>query len=812
VAAYSGGFTPNQNPETQVVGPFTIMAPDGSSPQIVAVNATSNTITVSQAPLPNINQYGFKLDEGAILYQANPNYTFMGLTPNTKYRVHIYIKDAANQETGPISQDVTTKQSIPGVVDVSDISTTTAYLNATGNFSNLGLLQTGFRFTLQSGLVTITSPWLPIPAWSVPGAGLVPNTPYTVTARARNALGEETIDSAPASFTTLAKIPNASNNQVVADNNEHAPEGYYKLGKIFRFVNNGGWGQGNLEYYRVIVNSDVSAPALPDFDNNTQSSAWVPNTKFSTEPVTAATYYMHFRSYNSANIGGDVYTYGPIYIDNQPPAPNPPVLENVDVFTDHVVWTAVQAVDVGGAGLPSSPYHFQFGTTDSAQDIWRDRAYTSPLNLQPNTTHTIVLAVRDNLGNTTSVLRASTYTYAAVPLPLLASLKVHITSATFSWDQKNNSRETKYEIGAFTSSDLTVDPAAIVDAGTDTSSGSITRLNLDTVYWFAVRAINMYGHRTAWAGVGNGRTKNEIVAPIITEPIAVTTNQAIMEWVDLNPIGTTYEVLSNEGEPLLLGETPVGVGASVSHPFTGLTPNTTYSFGVRAKSSTSIYSSFASAVAVTLAKTPTTGSLKVHRTSATVSWAANGNPTSTMYEVRASTSSNMNGLDDFTMRIVGTEGQITGLIPDTEYFLSVRAVNHAGVKSDALLLGSGITGVQPPQPPYLFTSTTTTSFRLSWLGGTNPASVFFDGHREADHFGAMASSEKEKFSIKGEAFDGDLPEEFECCLASEQFETALGIGKFEISEEKNLQNMKTTGEQDSVPGNWLFKARTRDEA
>ncbi len=735
-AAYSGGSTPNNAPETQVLGPYTIVAPDGSQPEIVSVTSTHNSITVSQAPLANINVYGFKLDEGEIIYQANSNYTFTGLAANTKYRVHIYIKDAADQPIGPVSQDVTTKQNAPTGVTVSDISTSTARLIAQGSFANTGILQSAFQFTLQSGIATITSPLLINPVWNMQG-GLAANTPYTVTVRALNSLGETTVDSPAASFTTLALTPPGPDGKSIEPDEDYLSTAH-KLPKKFQFSNNAGWGINRLEYYRVIVIEGSNlVPPLTDFDDEEKAKSWIPNTKYSTEPVTSSFYYIHFRSYNSANIGGPIYTYGPINVDDLPPVPNPSELEKVEVFISSITWTAVQATDMGGAGLPSSPYHFKYGTTDGSE-IWRDREYTMR-NLTPNTSYSIKLAVRDDLGNTTTPVDFSTYTRAATPLPLLASLKVHITSATFDWDKQNNSNKTRYEVGAFTSADLESAPALVADAGIDVSTGAITRLNLDTVYWFAVRAINVNGHKTPWAGVGNGRTKNEIVAPIITEPLTVAIDHIIMNWIDLNPVGTTYEVLSNEGVPLLIGGAPLNVNAAVSHQFNGLTPNTTYSVGVRAKSATSIYSSFGSAVGVTLAKAPSAGSVTIHRTSATVSWSANGNPDGTRYEVRASTSAALNGADDIVVHIIGTEGFVLGLVPDTEYFVNVLAVNHAGVKSAAILLGSGYTGVQPPQPPYIFASTTTTSFRLSWQNGTNPSRVQYSIERSMDNFATPAN-------------------------------------------------------------------------
>lgn len=721
VAAYSGGITPNQTPETQVVGPFSILSPTGTDPLIVAINKTDTTITVSQAPLPGINDYGFQLDNGTIEWGNNPNHTFTGRTPNTMYRVNAYIKDGAGTEKGPATQDVTTKQTAPTQIQVTNISTTNALLTAVGTFANVGSPNTAFYFTLRSIYAPVTSGWISQESWQIPMHQLHPNTPYTVTVRTRNSAGEDDgVEAALTAFTTLSIFPNDLNVKPEG----HAPLAYFTLPKRFYFDSDANWGQGFIEYIRAITTNDATPPALTEFDDITKATTWVANTKYSTAPINAGTYYMHFRSYNSVNEGGDVYTYGPVYIDNQPPLPNPPALEQVEVFHDKIIWTAVQATDVGGAGLHSEAYHFQYGTSTTAEQVWRGRVYeqrgTFPLTMLPNTTYHITLVVRDALDNRTNVLRVSTMTLAELPFPDPASLVVDATSATFKWDRMKNSALTRYEIGAFFSAaDITSDsPALVSDMGLDASSGTIYNLNINTVYWFAVRAINHYGHKTAWATDPSmtKQTKNEIVAPHIREPLTMAVDHAIMEWDDFNNAGTVFEV--SQDEVTLPGELTVRV-----KQFDNLTPNTTYTFGVRAKNASGIFSAFAKAVAVTLANVPTGGSLTINRVSADVSWTNNGNPDVTKYEARASTAATMDGRDDVSLFTTALSGAITGLTPDKFYYVKVRAINHAGKPTAWLTLGEGHTGVQPPQEPYLFTSTTTTSFRLSWGSGGNPAHI-----------------------------------------------------------------------------------------
>jgi len=201
-----------------------------------------------------------------------------------------------------------------------------------------------------------------------------------------------------------------------------------------------------------------------------------------------------------------------------------------------------------------------------------------------------------------------------------------------------------------------------------------------------------------------------------------------MNWVDFNPPETTFEVLSNVGETLDTSPTPPLGGTELIAEFNPLTPNTTYSFGVRAHTLNDRFSTYATTTAVTNAVKPITSSLKVFKTSATVTWNAAGNPSQTRYELRASLDESFERLDDVVAFVIGetgdVEGEITGLIPDTSYHFGVRAWSHGG--SPTLWATFEIpffTGVQPPQPPYQYINVTTDALRLEWGSGGNPDRV-----------------------------------------------------------------------------------------
>ena len=128
---------------------------------------------------------------------------------------------------------------------------------------------------------------------------------------------------------------------------------------------------------------------------------------------------------------------------------------------------------------------------------------------------------------------------------------------------------------------LTADMAnpIISQVGVDVGSGAVQGLSVGTTYYVGVRAINFFGHPTAWAVAGSGKTDSSVAAPTIVPPVSSSMTYVDVTWTDLNPPGTTFEVLYNTGTVLNITATPQNVGSVLSWRFIPLTPNTTYSFG-----------------------------------------------------------------------------------------------------------------------------------------------------------------------------------------------------------------------------------------
>jgi len=118
----------------------------------------------------------------------------------------------------------------------------------------------------------------------------------------------------------------------------------------------------------------------------------------------------------------------------------------------------------------------------------------------------------------------------------------------------------------------------------------------------------------------------------------------------------------------------VSTTSATSLEYTGLTPNTNFTWQIKATDSygnASVYSTATSSYtnpALPITVTATANG----QTSAIVSWSANGNPTGTTYEVGNNKSSVYN------KTTTSTKTTITGLTPNTEYYFKVKAISASG--------------------------------------------------------------------------------------------------------------------------------------
>jgi len=128
----------------------------------------------------------------------------------------------------------------------------------------------------------------------------------------------------------------------------------------------------------------------------------------------------------------------------------------------------------------------------------------------------------------------------------------------------------------------------------------------------------------------------------------------------------------------------------VSQQFTGLTPNTLYSFKAKARDAGGVETAESPTVSTyTLAALPAAGSpvfTSGGASSFAVNWLANGNPSGTRYRAQISASPAFTSV--ISMDTYGTAATFTSISLGANYYARVAAINGGGIFTDYVALGS----------------------------------------------------------------------------------------------------------------------------
>ncbi|SEN44526.1 fibronectin type III domain-containing protein [Paenibacillus sp. OK076] len=196
------------------------------------------------------------------------------------------------------------------------------------------------------------------------------------------------------------------------------------------------------------------------------------------------------------------------------------------------------------------------------------------------------------------------------------------------------------------------------------------------------------------AGTVNFTVKSFVVpgTPTFT---SVNNNNLTVNWdKKANDASVTYElknVTTNQS---------FDTGTSNSRQVTGLTPNTPYSFAVRAKNSVGSYTGYSSpASKFTLANTPSDAAVSQSGNSVTASWNNNGNPAGTNYKTEIRNSVGQ-VFASGTTSSTRTELALTGLA-DGIYDVYVAALNGEGIQTAFASAGQITKDTTGPTAPSL---------------------------------------------------------------------------------------------------------------
>ena len=592
--------------------------------------------------------------------------TISGLTPDTNYALQAgAVSSFVQAATQAVSVTASTQTlAVPPAVLGFDLFLTSAavqldpltnpagtrLLVSTGTGGDFGVSLSSFGAN-PGGPVTLTI------------AGLSTNTVYGFQAAAANA-------GAPASTTTAVTVTFSTTTDAAAPGSgSFVQVGVSSI--VFSWAANGNPLTPPTSYQAQISTSSDFVPSVSSVTFLTQASF---------TGLSADTSY-YFRA-NAFDRFGAATAFDPAV--STPTLPQAPALIGFQVFATSVAVTLDPGSNPSGTVLSVSSGAFEVSSSSSGASAGGPVTLVLP-NLIANRAYDLQARASGYLGaSSSSTVVASTATLPAVPgaIQLTAVSDVYVTLA---WGNNGNSLTppTSYQVQISSN-----DPSFSSFTSSDTFSLNLTTSGLsnNTTYYLRVFAWGVGGSSSAFDSPISTVTLPFPLAipstPTALTVLAVYSSSMTLGWADNSNNESGFDILnSTDG---LYGS------AGISSTFTtiiGLTPNSLVTArvaafnGVGASTGPTVISSY------TLAAIPGAPSfVSTTRNSASFDWAANGNSTSTFYEVSDSTdpafAASVSTPVSFGVLYTQTSATVGGLARGGTYYFRVRARNLAGVISD----------------------------------------------------------------------------------------------------------------------------------
>ncbi|TBR16874.1 hypothetical protein EPO15_18215, partial [bacterium] len=405
---------------------------------------------------------------------------------------------------------------------------------------------------------------------------LTPNTLYSFKAKARNAVGRETAETASVSTYTLAAVPSTATPVYL---------GTFTSSVTLQWTNNGNPGPTE---YRLRRSTSAGLNGAADAE-----TAWFTGTSTSAVGLPAnSTFYFSVRARNGYGLETAALSLGSTVTAAALPASAASTFSAVAKDAAVVAWGA----NGNSAGtlyeLQASSNGFADNVTVSTRP---EGTPSAPVSLTPNTTWSFQVRTVSRAGVPTAYASlGSTVTLAAAPAVVAASFTaVGDTTLTVSWSGNGNPvTVTTYTVAATTGASypnngasnvtLTTSPAGAVPTAT------LSPLTSNTTFNLFVQAFNHAGSSTPWVLVGTTVTAPSV--PLTTGPaFAVVDASSLTVRFDANgnATDTAFEVTATTGLPFpnvfsgnqTVSTTPAGVPQAA---VTGLVANTTWYLHARA--------------------------------------------------------------------------------------------------------------------------------------------------------------------------------------------------------------------------------------
>jgi chitodextrinase len=602
-----------------------VAGPDFVAPSqpsgLAGSNFTYNSVTISwTASTDNVgvSGYEYSLNGGAwTSLSSSPSVNLLGLTPSTNYTLAVRAKDAWGNYSGVANTSFRTLDDarptgipvIGQITSVSGTATWTASVTAGATY----------EWSINGG-----ASWTATSSTSASISGLSPSTGYTFTVRALHGTAISTPSAT--SFTTLVVDPptslrfsNVGTTSITATWNPSPTPGATYVYSRFAgdawsspisttTVNLTGLTSGSAYNFSVkaLVGGKYSNPISLTFMTNviptgapgtpsiTSISATAASVSWTASATSSATYEWTTDGWvtTGSNTG---FPYGLTWtLTNLTPSRD--YTFQVRAVKDNVKSTpsiaTFRTADVGLPGTPtfsnvtstsitaswgaSSTSGATYQWTIDGGSSWTAASSTSAAigGLSPSTGYTFV--VRAVLGGLPSAQSSASFTTPARPAPLtmVGSLTIGTpttTSVTVSWQAATgNPGATSYEYAL-----NGIDSWTSVG---NTLSTTVSGLNPGTSYTIAVRPRNASGP----SGAIQGNFKTIAIPLAMVGSLSLgpaTTTSIAMSWSAAtgSPGPDSYEYSRTNSDPW------TNVGANRVTTVTGLSPNTSYTFYVRAK-------------------------------------------------------------------------------------------------------------------------------------------------------------------------------------------------------------------------------------
>ncbi|MBN1675341.1 MAG: fibronectin type III domain-containing protein, partial [Kiritimatiellae bacterium] len=349
--------------------------------------------------------------------------------------------------------------------------------------------------------------------------------------------------------------------------------------------------------------------------------------------------------------------------------------------------------------------------------------YDAPVTLSA----TCTVKARLKNGSTWSALEYAAFTVTgSVPQPPAAPGNLSATAQSSSqikltW-QDNSGNESSFRIDRSTNGSTwnqLAAPGANVTAYTDSGLAAATK------YYYRVRAENSAGD-SAYSSVATATTDgNAPPAPSNFSAAAASSTRIDLAWTDNSSNEENFKIKWGTSNASLLNDISVAANAT-SYSHTGLTPDTTYYYQIKAEHATlgdSAYTPVASArTSLSLPAAPSALTASAQSpASISIAWTDNsGNETGFKVDRRQS------GTDPW-VRIAtpganATRFTDTGLVESTQYYYKVKATNGAGDSGYSNIAADTTPAApQPPDAPSGLAAVATSSTRidLAWTDNSS---------------------------------------------------------------------------------------------